>query len=89
LEGCSPHFWFPDRKKYDETLPTISNQSTQKRGKTRNKMEGPMFKKTNEAPKRGPKRGESQGEHQVPQPLLVPRNMSNKERGGLLGRMFS
>ncbi len=52
-------------------------------------MEGPMFKKTNEAPKRGPKRGESQGEHQVPQPLLVPRNMSNKERGGLLGRMFS
>jgi hypothetical protein len=43
-------------------------------------MEGPMFKKTNEPPKRG----ESQGEHQVPEPLLVARSLSNKERGGFL-----
>jgi hypothetical protein len=34
----------------DETLPTINNQRTQKRGKT-NKKEGPISKMTNEPPK--------------------------------------
>jgi hypothetical protein len=29
-----------DEKKNDETLPIVKNQSTKKRGKTRNKMEG-------------------------------------------------
>jgi hypothetical protein len=38
--------------KNDETLPIINNQSTQKRGKTKNKMEGPMSKKTKEPPKK-------------------------------------
>ncbi len=33
------------------------NQSTQKNGKARNKMEGPMSKKTNEPPKRANQKG--------------------------------
>jgi hypothetical protein len=31
---------------------SLINQSTQKRGETRNRMEGPMSKKTKEPPKR-------------------------------------
>jgi hypothetical protein len=46
----------------------------------RNKMEGPMFKKTKEPSKR------VKGEHQVFQPLLVARSISYKERGGPLER---
>jgi hypothetical protein len=48
-------------------------------------MEGPIFKKTNEPHKME----ESQGEHQGPEPLLVARSLSNKERGGFLERMSS
>jgi hypothetical protein len=40
------------------------NQSTQQREKTRNKMEGTSYKKTNEPPQKD----ESQREHQVPKP---------------------
>jgi hypothetical protein len=36
------------REKNDETLLIIKNQSTQKRGNTRNKIEGYMSKKTKE-----------------------------------------
>jgi len=45
-------------------------------GNTKNKMEGPMSKKIKK------KRDESQREHQVLEPPLVKRSISNKERGG-------
>jgi hypothetical protein len=43
----------------DETLSIIKkkNQSIKKRGNTRNKMKGPMSKKTNEPPKRANHKG--------------------------------
>jgi len=41
-------------------------------------MEGPTSKKT----KKATKEGKPYNEHQVPKPLLVTRNISNKERGG-------
>jgi hypothetical protein len=47
-------------------------------------MEGPMFKKTNESPKRA-----NLGEHQVPKPFPIAKSISYKERGGPLERMLS
>jgi hypothetical protein len=42
----------------DETLPIINKPKHQKRGKTRRiKMEGPVFKKTKEPPKRANHKG--------------------------------
>jgi hypothetical protein len=49
-----------------------------KKGKTRNKMEGPMTKKTNEPHKRANHKGTSSS--RTPPP--VARSISNKERGG-------
>jgi hypothetical protein len=45
------------------------NQSTHKRGNTRNKMEGPMSKKTNEPPKMADHKGTSSS--QSGNPLLL------------------
>ncbi len=39
-------------KNDDETLPTMYEPKHSKKGKTRNKMEGPIPKKANEPPKR-------------------------------------
>jgi hypothetical protein len=41
----------------DETLPTINILKHRTNGKTRNKMEGPTSKKTNEPPKRANHKG--------------------------------
>ncbi len=41
----------------DETLPIINKPKHQKRGNTRNKMEGSTFKKTKEPPKRANHKG--------------------------------
>jgi hypothetical protein len=62
---------------YDETLPIInkSKHPPQKREETRNEMEV-------QEDDRATKEGELQREHQVPEPHLVARNISNKERGG-------
>ncbi len=51
------------------------NQSTQKGGKTRNKMEGPRRQMNH-------LKGELQGEHQVLEPPLFARSISFKEKGG-------
>jgi hypothetical protein len=53
------------------------NQSTQKRGNTRNKNGRNRIQED----KRTTKEGESQGEHQVPKPPPIMRSISNKERG--------
>ncbi len=46
-----------------------------KRGNTRNKMGGPMSKKS----KKPPKKANPQGKHQVPEPpRVVARSISNK-----------
>jgi hypothetical protein len=49
-------------------------------------MEGPTPKKTIESPL---KKSEPQGEHQVPEPPLVMRSISNKERRGPPERTLS
>jgi hypothetical protein len=54
----------------------LMNQNTQRSGNTRNKIEGPASKKTNEPPKM------SDHKYQVPKPLPFARSISNKERGG-------
>jgi len=64
----------------------INQSSQKKRENTRNKMEGPMSKKTKESPRR---KVEPQGEHQVPKPSLVARSILNKEKGGPPARTLS
>ncbi len=64
---------------------STKNQSTQKRGNTRNKMEGPRSKKTKEPPKRANHKPNIKFRNPPP----VARSISNKERGGLPERMFS
>jgi len=61
------------------------NQSTQKRENTRNKMEGPMSKKTKEPLRKA----NHKGEHQVLKPSHVMRSILNKERGGPPARTLS
>jgi len=52
------------------------NQSTQKRGNTRNKMEGPCPRR----PKNKSKRANPKWNIKVPEPSPVSRSLSNKER---------
>jgi hypothetical protein len=62
----------------DETLPIINKpKHPKKRGKTRNKMEGPNSKKTKEPPKRA----NHKANIKFPTPLA--RSISNKVMGGL------
>jgi hypothetical protein len=54
-------------KSIDETLPIIKKtKAPKKRAKTKNKMEGPMSKKTKETPKRV----NHEGNIKFPNPLL-------------------
>jgi hypothetical protein len=63
-------------------LPTIKNQNTKKRGKTKNKMEGPMSKNTNEPRERT----NHKGNIKFPNPLPSQKNISNTKRGRPLVR---
>jgi hypothetical protein len=60
-------------------LLIINAQSIQKRGNTRNKMEGPTFKNTKEPPMRA----NHKGNIKFLNPVLLPRSTSNNERRGL------
>jgi len=69
-----------------ETLPTTNEPNLPPpKGKTRNKMEGPMCKKINEPPKRASHKGNIK----FLKPPPFTKNISNKERGELIERMFS
>jgi hypothetical protein len=63
---------------FDETLQIINKSKHPKKGKDPRprKQKNHQMKATTR-------------EHQVPEPLLVTRSISNNERGGLLERMIS
>jgi hypothetical protein len=78
--GTSLILIFSNNQNNDETLPIINKPKHPEKkggGNARNKMEVSMSKKTKEPSERG----EPQWEHQVTEPPLVTRSISNKERG--------
>jgi hypothetical protein len=70
-------------KKNDETLLIIINQNTQKKEKTRNKMERPMSKKTKEPLKKV----NHKGNIKFPNSLFSQETYQIGKGGGLLERM--
>jgi hypothetical protein len=64
----------------DETLALINKPKQPKRGKTRNRMEGPTMKKTKEPSKMV----NHKGNIKFLNPLLSVRSISNRERRGPL-----
>jgi hypothetical protein len=67
-------FSFASLQLDDETLPIINKPKHPKKENIRNKMEGPTSKETKESPKKG----------NIKFLTPITRNISNRERGGLL-----
>jgi hypothetical protein len=70
---------------FDETLPIINKSKHPKKGEYKGKKgKDPRPRKQKNHQMKATTR-----EHQVPEPLLVTRSISNNERGGPLERMLS